>query len=87
MDNTATIRDFIISNFLFGDGEAMVADHDSLMDAGIVDSTGIMEVLGFLEDTWGITVDDGDLTPENFDSVDRIAALVARSLKERSAAG
>ena len=76
MEHTKTIRDYIVENFLFGDGETLQED-TSFLENGIVDSTGIMELLEFVEDEWGISVEDSELTPENFDSVSKVAAFVA----------
>jgi acyl carrier protein len=73
---TSSIRTFIISNFLFDEAERMSSDTESLLGNGVVDSTGVLDLLLFVEDTFGISVPDDDLTPDNFDSVDNIAAYV-----------
>ncbi|MGZ8197708.1 MAG: acyl carrier protein, partial [Burkholderiales bacterium] len=57
-----------------------VADGVSLLDAGIIDSTGVMELVSFLEQEFGIQVDDQDLVPENLDSISALAAFVTRKL-------
>lgn len=69
------VRTFILSNFYVAD-PAMVNDTSSLLDAGIIDSTGVLEVIGFIEDTFAITVADSEMLPENLDSIERIAAFV-----------
>ncbi len=70
------VRIFLIENFLLGQG---TIDNDaSLLESGIVDSTGIVEVASFLENRFGIELDDDDLTAANLDSIDRIAAFVGR---------
>jgi acyl carrier protein len=72
-----TIRGFLASNFYIGDLDAL-DDDASLIDKGIIDSTGVLEVVGFIETTFGITVDDSDIMPENLDSIHRIAHYLAR---------
>jgi acyl carrier protein len=74
------IREFIRVSFLFDGSSETLSDDASLMEDGIVDDTGILEVVLFLEETWGITVDRGDLAPENLDTVNALAAYVSRQL-------
>ena len=62
------IREFIIENFLFGQDEGL-KDDSSFLDEGIIDSTGILELVNFIEEEYSITVDDEDLIPENLDSI------------------
>jgi len=76
-DKTEQIRNFIIENFLL-DEDATLADDTSFLEEGIVDSTGVLELVEWLEETYGIQVEDDELVPENLDSVARIAAYVAR---------
>ena len=77
------IHEFIRASFLFdGSGETL-SDSASLMQEGIVDDTGILEVVLFLEETWGITVNRDDLVPENLDSVNAIAEYVSRQIVGR----
>lgn len=78
MDLTTKIRDHIIENFLFGDAEPLEDDQMSLLDNGIIDSTGVMELVAFLEADLGLNVSDEELVPENLDSVASIAAFVQR---------
>jgi acyl carrier protein len=73
------IREFVIENFLMGDRAAMLKDSDSFLETGTIDSTGVLEVVGFLESVIGIKVRDQDLVPENFDSVDNLTRYVLRS--------
>ncbi len=77
------VRDFIVRNFLFGDG-AKLEDSASLLDKGIIDSTGILEVVQFLEDTFNIKVGDDELLPENLDSVNNLSAYLDRKLGRNS---
>ena len=70
------IRDFIETSFLFREGREKLADGESLLDAGLIDSTGILELVSFLESEFGILVQDDEIVPENLDSVNQIAAYV-----------
>jgi acyl carrier protein len=71
------VRQFIISNFYVADPAAL-NDDASLLDAGIVDSTGVLEVITFIEGEFGITVDDAEMVPENLDAVNHITAFVQK---------
>lgn len=86
MTITETIRDYIRTNFMFGNNQK-IGDADSLLDAGIIDSTGAMELVSFLEDQFGLSVDDRDLVPENLDSVSALASFVTRKLAEAAPVG
>jgi acyl carrier protein len=74
----ARIREFIESDFVFDDSS--VAPDASLLDSGLVDSTGILEVVLFLEEAFEISVEDEEVLPENFDSIERLAQYVERKL-------
>ena len=72
MDNTRErIKGFLIDNFLFGDEEGL-EDQTSFLDAGIVDSTGILELVDFLDDEFNIKISDDEILPENLDSINNI---------------
>jgi acyl carrier protein len=71
------IRDFVTRNFYVADPRSL-EDRTSLLDQGIIDSTGVLEVIMFIESTFGVTVEDSEMLPENLDSIERIAAFVAR---------
>ncbi len=77
MDERHEIRQFILSNFYVADPAALV-DSASLLEAGIVDSTGVLEIITFLESTFGIEVADAEMLPDNLDSVERLVAYVKR---------
>lgn len=66
------IKQFILENFLFTDDDAAFADDTSLIKRGIVDSTGILELILFIEETWPVHVPPEDMTPANFDSLQAI---------------
>ena len=76
------IRAFVIENFMFGQG-TQLNDSESLLEAGLMDSTGVLELVGFLETKYGISVADEDLVPANLDSVERAARFVERKLNDR----
>jgi len=73
------VRQFIIENFLFGQ-EKDLRDGASLIDQDIIDSTGILELVGFLEGHFGIIVGDADLVPENLDTINALATFVERQM-------
>ncbi len=77
MELKEQVRQFIISNFYVSDPNAL-NDDASLLDAGIVDSTGVLEVITFIETTFGVTVEDAEMLPDNLDAVNRIVAFVQR---------
>ena len=70
------IRQYIVTELIKDKKQANLKDSDSLIESGIVDSLGIMKLIGFLEDKISIQITDDELVPENFSSVDSIAALV-----------
>ena len=71
MELSGTIRQFIIENFLFEEDENLQED-SSFLENGIIDSTGILELVTFLEETFEITVEDEELIPENLDSIGNV---------------
>ena len=73
------IRTFIIDNFLFGNDEGLAED-TSLLDAGIMDSTGALELIAFLEEEFSITVEDEEMIPENLDSINNIVNYLKRKM-------
>jgi len=78
-DATRTaIRAFIVENFLFGDDSQPLAADLSLIDNDLIDSTGILELVGFLEERFAISIADADIVPANLDTIDRIAGFIAR---------
>jgi acyl carrier protein len=82
------IRQFILTSFLFTDDESALKNEDSLLERGIMDSTGVLELVAFLETQFGIKVADEELVPENLDSVNQIVAFVGQKepAVQRSAA-
>ena len=78
MDVRDKVRDYIIENFLFGDTTPLTSDTLSLLDEGIIDSVGVMEMVAFLEQDFGIGVEDDELVPANLDSIANLVAFVGR---------
>jgi len=76
MSTETQIRSFILENFLFTDDEAKLKNTDSFLVEGIVDSTGILELLMFVEEAFGFEVEDEEVLPDNFDSVERLTRYV-----------
>lgn len=79
MDARPLIRAFIEETFVLHGSSSALEDSTSLLESGRVDSTGVLTLVAYVEDTFELEVDDEDLVPENFDSVDRIVAYVERS--------
>lgn len=79
MDHTAVIREFIIDNFLFGEG-ALSEDTD-LFKKQIIDSTGILEVVSFLEERFGLKIVDDEMLPSNFSSLGNLSRFVASKME------
>ena len=73
------IREFIVENFLFGDANGL-KDDASFLDEGIMDSTGVLELVTFLEEEFSVTVEDEDLIPENLDSINNVTAYLEKKM-------
>ena len=71
------IRAYVLENYLFTEDEASLGLDESLLERGIVDSTGMLEIIMFIEDELGVQVADEEMIPENLDSVNRIAKFVS----------
>ena len=78
-DNKSKIRAFIIENFLFGNDDGL-KDETSFLEEGIIDSTGVLELVTFLEEDFDITIDDEELIPENLDSINNVAMYLERKI-------
>ena len=75
------VRKFVIDNFAFGLGADALSNDDSLLDQGIVDSTGVLELVAFLEERFGIKVHDQELVASNLDSIHGLVDFLERKLK------
>jgi acyl carrier protein len=82
MEIREQVSSFIRSNFYVPESLTLT-DEASLLEHGIIDSTGVLELVGFIEDTFGIEVDDAEMVPQNLDSIANIAGYVGRK-KERA---
>ena len=80
MELREQIRSYIIENFLFGDTTPLTGDEISLLDSGIIDSVGVMELVAYLESDHALSIADDELVPENLDSVDNLVNFVTRKL-------
>jgi acyl carrier protein len=83
MDTLIRVRDFVTRNFFVSDATRLT-DDASLLDLGVVDSTGVLETIGFIESEFGVSVEDDEIVPANLDSIGRIAAFVDRKLAARA---
>lgn len=73
--NASEIRKFVLQNFLFGEDDGF-RDNDSFLELGIIDSTGVLELVHFLESRYNVQIDDEELVPDNLDSIDRIVRFL-----------
>jgi acyl carrier protein len=80
MEISDELRQFVTENFLFSQTDGALGNDDSFLEKGIIDSTGVLELIGFLQDHYGIEIADQDLVPENLDSINRLTRFVVRHL-------
>jgi acyl carrier protein len=74
------IRNFVVDNFLFGRSNGLT-DRQSFLESGIIDSGGVLELVAFLEKTFGIEIADDELIPENLDSIESITNFLCTKVK------
>ncbi|GIK23339.1 MAG: acyl carrier protein [Ignavibacterium sp.] len=84
MSEITAVKEFIIENFLFGEEEQLLLDTD-FFDEGIIDSTGVIELVSFLEERFNISVDDEELIPENLSSLQNINLFLQKKLNKKDA--
>ena len=84
MSQISAVKEFIIENFLFGEDEQLKLDTD-FFDKGIIDSTGVIELVSFLEEAFNISVDDEELIPENLSSLQKIDVFLSKKLSHKVA--
>jgi acyl carrier protein len=77
------VKKFVIENFLFGD-EGSLSDDTSFLESGIIDSTGILELVMFLEETYGFKIQDEELVPENLDNLKNVSRFIEKKLNGSS---
>ncbi len=75
----AKVKEYIVENYLFGDDENL-KDDSQFMEDGIIDSTGILELVAFLEEEFSVTVEDDELIPENLNSLNNIGVYLAKKM-------
>lgn len=75
------LRNFVVDNFLLGQESPGLTDDASFLDQGIVDSTGVLELVSFLERRYAITLEDEELVPENLDSIDNLVGFLEHKLR------
>jgi len=85
-DILGRVRTFIEENFLFREDVSDLADNESLLESGVMDSTGILELVAFLETDFSIQMADAEIVPENLDSIGSIAEYLERKLAVEVAA-
>ncbi len=81
-DVEVSVRDFIAENFLFREDRDSVAEEESLLESGLIDSTGVLELIAFLETEIGINIKDAEIVPENFDSIKNITTYAKSKLDQ-----
>jgi acyl carrier protein len=81
VDIRETVENYIVENFLFGDDTRISPDTDFL-DNGILDSTGVLELVGFLEEKFGIRIEDDELVPDNMNSLEKITRYISRKINK-----
>ena len=74
------LKDFIVELFLMGDKNECPGDSDSFMKEGIIDSTGVLELVAFIEDKYSFSVEDDEMTPANLDSIDNLVIFISGKL-------
>jgi len=74
------LRRFIIDNFLFGVEDSRFSDDDSFLEKGLIDSTGVLELVAFIEEQYGIRFQDDEIIPENLDSVNKLIQFLNKKL-------
>jgi acyl carrier protein len=74
------IKQYILKNFLFSDDDNAIGDQDSLVRGAILDSTGIYELIMFIEEEFKFAIAPEEMTPDNFDTLETIDAFIARKL-------
>ena len=70
------IRDFVVETFLLGDKTTQFKDEDSFLENGIVDSTGILELITFVEETFNISIEEEEMVPDNLDSLNNLSGFI-----------
>jgi acyl carrier protein len=80
MESRQEIRNFIVDNFLYGKDDNSLSDDMSFLEKGIIDSTGVLELVSFIEERYGLSVSDDELIPDNFDSLNKLETFVTQKM-------
>ena len=80
MQLKSEIKEFIVDNFLYGQDDGALGDDASFLSTGIIDSTGVLELVSFIEEQYGISVEDEELIPDNLDSIQKLSDFVQRKM-------
>lgn len=75
------IRSFIVETFLLGDTETVFTDENSFLENGIIDSTGILELITFVEENFSLSIDEEEMIPDNLDSLDNLSGFILNKTK------
>jgi acyl carrier protein len=84
MNYIEPVREFMVENFLFGDS-GRLADDTPFLKSGVIDSTGVLELISYLEETFGIKIEDDDVVPENLDTLRNVSNFVKSKLNGKDA--
>ena len=76
------VREFVTDNFLFGRTNVSLDGDDSLLEEGLIDSTGVLELVTFIEARFDVTVEDEELVPDNLDSINRLITFIEAKVEE-----
>ena len=82
MDHINELKEFVINNFMFGKGDLLENDTD-FFDAGIIDSTGTLELVSFIEENYNISVLDNELIKENLSSLIKVNEYITKKLESQ----
>jgi acyl carrier protein len=77
------IRNFVVENYCFNQEGTTLVDEDSFMEIGLIDSTGILELISFVEEKYSIKLDADELIPENLDSISRLTVFLSKKLSQK----
>jgi acyl carrier protein len=80
MESKNEIRGYIVENFLYGQDDTTLGDDTSFLEKGIIDSTGVLELVSFIEEKYGLSVSDDELVPDNFDSLNKLSRFVTQKM-------
>jgi acyl carrier protein len=78
------IRNFLVENFIFDNDKVALKDEDSFIENGVIDSTGILELTSFVEETYNIVIRDEEMVPENLDSINALVTFIQAKQGEKT---